>query len=527
MITLPPTCTDIATGKTKVNVGRCNDIPCNTRSSSESRDKCCLPSGTSPVQVQCDGTSYKINQVTSCACAECANYNRVMVNGAVKAGGAATNNAYVMKDGIRESNVVDGLFSFETVPQAGRIVFQVQSDTFMPQLVTLDVIEGVSEMNVEVSLTPKGIPHVVNAETGAQLDVVTPGMSSAVSVRIPPNSFLDENGNAVSGDVDVFLTFSDPRLLDGISSAPGQFTYEDSEGESRDLETRGVVTLKAQYQNGDQVIVSGKVNLQFDANALGIANGESFSLWNIDGASGNWKKSGDLTPASSRRRRRQVNPTNDTVEGDTEIPLDVPFLNCDKPILRNLSCSIDVYVYYGGDWTTPLPGQYVMAYIKLNGLFIGMTGSTTNKNGKACLHVLCGLEHIIVLRSNAGVLVHQSHNLPTGFAFTNRADGFSFVAPTSSSANGPVFPLNGRGRGCAQHPSTAYHFILALPPVGPALHGSLNAVEIRTGYSNSWYPDPPSQREVCAVKVEIRVREIWFFKIEIEGFVTTYPHYVQ
>ena len=512
VIELPPTCTDIATGKTKVNVGRCNDVPCITRSSSVSRDKCCLPSGTSPVEVQCDGTSYKINRVTSCACAECANDDRVMVNGAVKAGGAATNTAYVMKGGIRRSNVVDGHFSFETVPQAGRIVFQVQSDTFMPQLVTLDVVEGVTEMYVEVSLTPKGIPHVVNAGTGAQLDVVTPGMASAVSMGIPPNSFQDKSGNAVSGNVDVFLTFHNPVLpsglmiIYGIVSAPGRFTFEDSEGETRPLETRGVVTLKAQYQNGDEVFVSGKVNLKFDADALAIANGEPFSLWNIDGSTGKWKKSGDLTSAVSRRRRRQVTPTNDTVDGDTEIPLDVPFINCDRPVLRERACSIDVHVYYGGEWSTPLAGETVYAYVIENGLFIGVFTGVTDKNGKACILVFCGLAHIVILKSNDGVMVHPTHNLPTGFDFTNRADGFSFVAPTSGSANGPVFPFNGRWGTCAPHTSTVYHFKLALPQVRPALYGSLNAVEIRTGYSNSWFPNPPAQREVCAVQVEIRVR---------------------
>ena len=501
MIELPPTCTDIASGKTSVNVGRCNDVPCITRSSSESRNKCCLPSGTSTVEVQCDGTSYKIHQVTSCACAECANGDLVLVNGVVKAGGLATNTAYVMKDGVR-NNAVDGQFSFETAPQAGRIVFQVQSDTFMPQLVTLDVVEGVTEMHVEVSLTPKGIPHVVNAGTGAQLDVVTPGMSSAVSVRIAPNSFQDKNGNAVSGDVDVFLTFSDPRLPDGISSAPGQFTFEDSEGETRPLETRGVVTLKAQYQNGDEVFVSGKVTLTFNADALAIAGGEPFYLWNIDGATGKWKKSGELTSTSNRRRRRQV---TDKVEGEIEIPLVAPYMNCDRSVLRGRACSIDVHVYYGGDWSTPLAGETVFGYILEFGLFIGSVTGVTDKNGKACLLVVCGLEHIIVLKSSEGVLVHQTHDLPTGFDFTNRADGFTFVAPISSSVNGPVFTFNGRWGRCAPHTSTGYHFKLALPQFRPALYGSLNAVEIRAGYTNSWFPNPPSQREVCAVQVEIRV----------------------
>ena len=271
------------------------------------------------------------------------------------------------------------------------------------------------------------------------------------------------------------------------------------------METRGVVTLVAQYQNGDQAIVSGKVTLTFDANALRIANGESFSLWNIDAATGKWKKTGDLTSDDSRRRRRQVTGTNVTVEGETEIPLDIPYLNCDRSVLRGRACSIDVHVYDGGDWSTPLAGEIVYAFILEYGLFIGSVTGVTDKNGKACLLVFCGLQHIIVLQSNEGVLVHPTHNLPSGFDFTNRADGFTFNAPTSSSINGPVFPYNGRWGQCAPHTSTAYHFKLALPPFRPALYGSLNAVEIRTGYANSWFPNPPSQREVCAVQVAIRV----------------------
>ena len=508
-IELPPTCTATTGGATvkSINVGRCNKVPCVTKTSKDSANLCCEPSSTRQVQVECDGFSYTVNQVVSCGCAECTNDNTVTVSGIVKTGGPTPSGVYVMHNGNRYT-VNSNRFSFEAKPGAGRILFQVKSSTFMPQLVTLDVSDGVTDMYVEVTLVPKPSPDVVNAASGALLQVDTPGMSSAVSVNIAPNSFQDSGGNPVSGNVNVYLSFSDPRSADGLDSAPGQFTFEDSEGETRLLKTFGVVTLLAEDALGNEVFLSGKATMKFDADALGIERGESVFLWSIDSSSGGWQKSGTLTYTGSRRRKRQAIPDNN-VEGETEIPPNVPYVNCDRSILRGRLCSIVVFVYYGDDFSLPLQGERVSAFIIENGLFIGRTSGYTDQNGKACLLIACGLEHIVRLESLEGVIVHPTHFLPGGFVFTNRVDGFAFTATTPATQddnlNGPVFRYRGWRSGCYYVTASAFHFKLAKPQIRPSLYGSLNAVEMRPGFDNSWFPNPPAQREICLLQVVVLV----------------------
>ena len=406
-------------------------------------------------------------------------------------------------------SVVNNQFSFEAEQRAGRFLFQVKSKTFMPQLVTLDVSEGVTDMYVEVTIVPKSTPDIVNAATGGQVKVDTPGLPSAVSITIKPNSFQDKNGNPVSGNVNIYTSFADPRKSDGLDAAPGQFTFEDSEGETRLLKTFGVVTLLAEDTNGNEVFLSGKAILKIDASALGIKRGESVFLWSIEASSGEWQKSGTLTYTGSRRRRRQAPTPGGSYEGETEIPPNVPYLNCDATILRGRLCSIAVYVYYGGDFSIPLPGERVTAFIKEDGLFIGRTSGFTNKNGKACLLVGYGLQHIVRLESIQGVIVHPTHFLPAGFEFTNRVDGFAFTATTPTTQDeyidGPVF--GGRTLTCHYASIKAYHFILAKPTIRPSLYGSLSAVEMRPGRDLSWYPNSPADRDVCVLQVQMRVRE--------------------
>ena len=461
--------------------------------------------------MDCHKFKHPIFQVEACGCGVCPKDNHVTVNGDVHGSGAPMANVHIMHDGIRYE-VVDNQFSFEAIPEAGRIVFRVKADAFMPQLVTLDVSEGVTQMYADITLIPKGTPNVLSASTGGKLDLGTTGMSSAASVTIPPNSFQDANGDPVTGDVNVFLTYADPRVpVDGLMSAPGQFTFQDSEGETRLLETRGVITLVAEDQSGNEVFLSGTVTMEFNADLLGIESGDTYFLWSIDPSTGEWQKSGEMTYSGSRRRRRQASGTdrNSTIVGETEIPPNVPYVNCDRPFLRGRLCSVAVYVYWGDSFLTPLQGEVVSAFIIENGLFLGRTSGYTNTDGKACLLVACGLRHIILLESIEPVYVHTKHHLPAGFVFTNYDAGFEFTAPLVSSDDGPVFPFSWSGHRCYQGNDTSYHFKLAKAPLRPSLYGSLNAAEMRPGFDNSWFTGLGSEREMCAVQVEILVGVFW------------------
>ena len=501
-ISLPPTCKVTVDGvkATSVNVGRCNNVPCVMQMSSDSDSLCCIPSGTRQLQVECDGFSYEVSQVVSCGCTKCVINKKVTVSGRASSGGADVTNVHVLYDDVTY-DVENSQFLFEATPQAGHVVFQVKSSSFMPQLVTLDVNEGVTQIYVEVSLVARPNPDVVDVATGAELNVDTPGLSSAVSVTIPNDSFQDKNGDPVSGNVNVFLSFSDPRQSDGLDSAPGQFTFQDSEGETRLLKTFGVVTLLAEDTNGNEVYLSGKATLNFDAEALGIEVGESVFLWSIDSASGQWQKAGELTYSGSRRRRRRQTNANNKLVGETKIPPNVPYINCDSFVFNGRRCYVTVYVHYGGDFSAPMQGERVIAFIIDNGRFIGRTSTSTDQNGRACLSVVCGLKHIVKLFSSGGIIVHTTHSLPDGFPFTNRVNGFEFTAipPANQvdNVNGPVFRSQ-RWDDCYSRSNSSFYFMLAVPPIRPYLYGRLNAV-------NRWFPDPPAKWQACAFLVILNV----------------------
>ena len=460
-----------------------------------------MPVSTRQLEAECDGFRFKVNEIVRCGCAECRTTTDVIVSGDVNSGGASTSGVKIMQDTM-QYRVINNQFSFEAKPRAGRILFQVKSKFFMPQLVTLDVSEGVTEMYVGVTLVPKPSPDLVDADTGWQVNVDTPGLPSAVSVKIPPNSFQDKNGNAVSGDVKVYTSFSDPRKPDGISIAPGQFTFDDSEGETRILKTFGVVTLLAEDSNGNEVFLSGKATMRFDADALGIGRGESVLLWSVEGSSGQWQKSGTLTYTGSRRRRRQATSSGNSVEGDTEIPPNLPYLNSDRPILRGCLCAIAVQVYSDFDIR-----ERVSAFIKENGRFIGRTSAYTDQNGRACLPVACGLQHIVRLES-VGMLVLPPDILPASLAFKSIVDGFAFTAtpPATQDDNirGPVVRYRRWGSSCNSINMRAHMFAFGKPQFRPSLSYSLNAVEMRPGRDLSWFPKPPDEQEVCALQVRVK-----------------------
>ena len=432
----------------------------------------------------------------------------VTVRGFVNGGGVYTASAYIMINDIRHSVTnYNGNFTIETKPIEGRIVMQVKSEyfrNFRPQLVTVDVGEGVKEMYVEIIMVPRGVP-IINGVTGGRLDVSTPGLPIIGSVNIPPRAFVyDDDGSTGLGEMKMLLSFNDPRLPDGLDTAPGQFTFEDAEGETRILETRGVITLTVQTdRNGNDYLLDKKVTLTFDADALGIESGDTFFLWSIDPVTGKWKMSGEMT---YRRRVGQATGNKNIIEGEAYILPNVPHLNCAKVIPRERLCSIAVYVYHGEYFSEPLQGERVTAFMIKNGLAIGRTSGYTDLNGKACLIVACGLENIVKLEPQLGLIMHPSHHLPSGFVFTNTDAGFRFVATVGDPINGPVFLNHGWRSLCYTANSSAYHFKIAKKAIRPSIHGSLNAVEMRRGHENSWFQNPSAERELCAVQLAFHVR---------------------
>ena len=104
-------------------------------------------------------------------------------------------------------------------------------------------------------------PEAVPLNAASDGEVKTSSLDRSPSVSIPANSIVDADGGPYIGEVKVYSTFADPRYLDSISEAPGDFSFENEEGESQDLQTNGVLGLFFADDAGNSLQLSGKTTL--------------------------------------------------------------------------------------------------------------------------------------------------------------------------------------------------------------------------------------------------------------------------
>jgi len=420
---------------TTIDVGKCVSEPCVLRDD-KSRGHCCVSVLTEDVTVTCDGFTYPMRRVVSCGCGVCDTDGDVDVSGAVSVQKSVDGQMVVTRvnaslavsgndiDPNDTDTFSDGLFSFTATPEAGSIVirfFQQPSEDFMPQIVSIDVPRGVSSISRQVVLQAKPDPVPLNASLGGV--VRTSSTDGSPTVTVPPNSLAYANGTSYSGTVNVYPTFADPRSRRSISAAPGEFSFENAEGESQDLQTNGVIGLFFETEGGEPLQLSGKATLTLDADTLGIGKTDSGDpdsyAWTIDADTGKWRMAAPLKSVGRRRKRAVVSIT---IIIQIIIPYPLPYINLDKPALRRMRCTLIIQVYADLWYRQPLSGVSLQVVtMTTNGLiYIGYTMGYTNWKGRACVTVMCGFRHMIILKPVIGQPVaHRTHYLPPGFNFIN------------------------------------------------------------------------------------------------------------
>ena len=420
---------------TTVDVGECVSDPCVTRTDT-AKGKCCAPVLSVDVEVDCDIHSYTMKKITACGCGECEKDGEIEVSGtvsvrktlfgkttivAVNASLHVTGNDIDPND---TSTFGNGLFSFSATPEAGRIsirFYQNDSADFLPQVVSVEVPRGASSVSRVVVLQEKPEPVPLNASLGG--DIRMSADDGAPTVTIPANSIVDANGDPYEGTVNVYPTFADPRDLDSISSAPGEFSFDNEEGEKQDLQTQGVLGLFFQTADGQPLRLSGKTTLTLDPDNLGIGqteDGEPDSYaWTMDADTGKWKMAAPLEYVSKRRKRATLILI---VSVQIIIPYPLPYINLDKPALKRIRCTLIVQVYADALYTQPLADTtlQVVTMTPDGRLYIGYTMGYTNYRGRACVTVMCGYRHMIVMKPLLGqAQAHPTHHLPAGFSSIN------------------------------------------------------------------------------------------------------------
>ena len=176
-------------------------------------------------------------------------------------------------------------------------------------------------------------------------------------------------------------------------------------------------------EDGRPLQLSGKTTLSVDTNALGIEetdDGQPDSYaWSFVAETAKWKQIAALKYAAGggRKKRATVRMAQVTVI----IPFPLPYINLDKPVWKRIRCTVIIQVYADIQFTRPLSDVSLQVITMTpSDVVITYARGYVNRDGRACVTILCGYKHIIVLKPLLGeVIPHPTHHLPTGLTYEN------------------------------------------------------------------------------------------------------------
>ncbi|MCX8064923.1 MAG: carboxypeptidase regulatory-like domain-containing protein [Candidatus Hydrogenedentes bacterium] len=261
-----------------------------------------------------------------------------------------------------------GLFLFESV-EDGDYVLAVSKTGFADYSVEIEV-GVVKPLTLNVTLKALELAGTIYGETGGKVED-----AEGNSIEIPPNSLVDEKGNPVSGEVEVYITPLDLSNPSELSAFPGGFqgVSLSKQGERVILESFALADIRI-MQNGEELnlntakAVTAVLLLSLPDNTP-LQVGEQVPLWYFDKEQGLWIETG----------------TGEVIEdgGKKFYQANIPHLswwNCDAP-LEDKNC-IRGMVKDGSGYA--VAGALIRAVgVSYNGITTGYTDTS----GYFCLNV--------------------------------------------------------------------------------------------------------------------------------------------
>lgn len=420
VVTLPLGCTANIGGtqQQQITIGRCINHACSVDGGFGSL--CCAAIEHEVTRMTCGDIISSISNPTKCGCVTCTDdldQNVITINGRIFIVTYDGSGEEILTPpglpiiftvGSTEHTAVPGgifTFSMEREGDAVTLLFTPgPADNYMPHLAFLTLVDGVTEYFMTVKLTPPPF--------GLQLDPAEenriPADTLNLTLVIPKNSFVDQDGKALDENVDVHVKFTDPRDTSSLGLAAGRFSFLDDEGFEQRLRTYGVINMLARTQSGEQALLSGDMVLEIDADGLGLSE-ESMpntATWSIDVKTGQWITPHYLSDAGGRRKKRQGGPLHSVIDSG------LPLYNLDESHFGDL-CEVSVFAW---DFfkVTPKPGVTIEVHSEADqGDCVCRTKhvAATDASGKMCGWVECGNE-IEIFAQSANYWPDPLHLLP-------------------------------------------------------------------------------------------------------------------
>lgn len=179
-----------------------------------------------------------------------------------------------------------GAFELPRPTLRQRVGLSLEKDGFAPVQIPIELLGHTYDSTLVLGMLPL-LNFVVDAELGTNLE------AGPARIEIPANAFVDRNGQAVYGQVDLSFTLVLPGTQSTLG-APGDMTGLDGRGEVVPLLSLLMFDLHA-TQGGERIYFGESVALRLDLTRLGtqgpvLHDNSMVPLWGYGEASGRWTK---------------------------------------------------------------------------------------------------------------------------------------------------------------------------------------------------------------------------------------------
>ncbi|CAH1780682.1 unnamed protein product [Owenia fusiformis] len=373
-----------------------------------------------------------------------------------------------------------GNFHFKVPQGQTRIVVNVRSSRWFPQnlVATTKVFhipaDHIGEFYKDIPMMTKSKPVLVNSMDTSRLTVATVNTSASeplVQILIPSNQFVNSKGEEFTGQVNTFYNFVDPRDLSAVDSIVGDLTYEDENGRTGPLQTSGMFRLGFESLNGDELKLSGSIDVAIKADFIDLTKDPPVQLYTFNETTGRWGNPTKLKRASSRQKRQARFPSTFLV--GNAILNDSYWVNFDNEILNY--CFINMRMYDSSDreiaWT-PSTDLTVMGLGNRPGISGwesittgGMTRDSYSglKTTENCVLTICGANNFNAYLFAANENGPFSPSVALGgrtpeYAPVNSIPGFTVSVP-GTTHNGPLHTSAPLGAPLANTNGPVYHTV--------------------------------------------------------------------
>ena len=582
---LPPTCfvTGDISKKSTIDVGICGQQKCISSSMVDNGTctdwwphHCCDVDVTETVHISCRDFQYKMVKIKSCKCRLC--MKKTTVSG--KAFGRENGNEVPMQlariclngHPVGSTNMF-GYFKIDIKNDTERAILTFSDEIFkkfLDHTKLIDINEGIDNyVSVIIPMRPPPVPFDANNGMSVHVGGDTKGTSPAGSVSIPANSIVTTDGVPYKGRAKAVVHFMDPRRLDDMETATGDFVYARRNGERAPLRTYGILHVGLEDEHDNTLLSYKPFQFNLDGSLFNVnldKNGNpDICVWYYDVNNGAWVEQNKMQFASAGngRKRRLAGPTLVGNFTPVVVPLMDPYdkinytktvtqivqnpsssrINIDKRIeievvevkdqLKDGVCYVSASIYTDLSFRELLKDgtAAVTAYSQDQDTlaYLGIETRTVDRDGHVCLTIFCNkLVHMYA--EIGGVrLFPGKHFVPDiypiretnsmlNLTFESRVFGKAYVCPPGEDCKGPVYLFQEKDASlCTKTRSNKYfHFRFAPFTKEASLQTAIGSTN-KYNEKLSWYPVSPHRQTFrsCFIKVQVKVSRIRFTYIYI------------